>query len=340
MHANGGIAAVAEKMRRLGRDGDTILAHINPQEARALMQMGGRGTVNPATGALEFAREDTFDADLYAARNADVVAAYGNDPAALFQHYQDHGRSEGRVGNQREIEAREEGYAGEFGGGGYDTFRRDDDQIQDVVGRAAERENPERTEALHRALIDEYGYGGDFGEGGFGAFTRVQDPERMAAIGQFISDFRRDYTLLGGTQGPSVPGYITGGTVEDPVLTPRPMPMAGGVAMPGGIETVGVSRSPVTRGDVMMPIDYSPAATSFDAAMREQGVGTRHYVLVMGQDGNLFKKYVPSNTPGAQTEYAGVYGTVGGEHDFYPNSLGGLSEELDVAGLLGLDEDT
>ena len=337
MHANGGIAAVAERMRRLGRDGDTILAHINPQEARALMQMGGRGTVNPATGALEFAREDTFDADLYAARNADVVAAYGNDPAALFQHYQDFGRAEGRVGNQAEISARVEGYAGDFGGGGYGIFQRDDDQIQDVVGRSAERENPGRTEALNRALVDEYGYGGDFGEGGFGAFTRVQDPERMAAIGQFISDFRRDYTP---PAPPSVPGYITGGTVDNPVLTPRPMPMAGGVAMPGGIESVGVSRSPVTRGDVMTPIDYSPAATSFDAAMREQGVGTRHYVLVMGQDGNLFKKYVPSNTPGAQTEYAGVYGTVGGEHDFYPNSLGGVPEELDVAGLLGLDKDT
>ena len=337
MHANGGIAAVAERMRRLGRDGDTILAHINPQEARALMQMGGRGTVNPATGAIEFAREDTFDADLYAARNADVVAAYGNDPAALFQHYQDFGRSEGRVGNQREIEAREEGYAGEFGGGGYDIFREDDDQIQDVVGRAAERENPERAEALHRALIDEYGYGGDFGEGGFSAFTRVQDPERQAAIGQYVSDFRRDYAPQG---PPSVPGFIPSGTKDMNVQTPLPMPMAGGVAMPGGIETVGVSRSPVTTGDIMRPIDYSPAATSFDAAMRKQGVGTRYYVLVMGQDGNLFKKYVTSNTPGAQVEYAGVYGTVGGEHDFYPDSLGGVPEELDVAGLLGLDKDT
>jgi len=337
MHANGGIAAVAERMRRLGRDGDTILAHINPQEARALMQMGGRGTVNPATGAIEFAREDTFDADLYAARNADVVEAYGNDPDALFQHYQDFGRAEGRVANQAEIAARVEGYGGEFGGGGYGFFVEDDDQIQDVIGRSAERENPERAQALNRALVDEYGYGGDFGEGGFGAFTRVQDPERMAAIGQYISDFRRDYAPQG---PPSIPGFIPSGTTDMNVQTPLPMPMAGGVAMPGGIESVGVSRSPVTTGDIMRPIDYSPAATSFDAAMRKQGVGTRYYVLVMGQDGNLFKKYVTSNTPGAQVEYAGVYGTVGGEHDFYPDSLGGLPDELDVAGLLGLDKDT
>ena len=328
MYANGGIAAVAERMRRLGRDGDTILAHINPQEARALMQMGGRGTVNPATGAIEFAREDTFDADLYAARNADVVAAYGNDPAALFQHYQDFGRSEGRVGNQAEIAAREEGYAGEFGGGGYGFFVEDDDQIQDVVGRAAERENPERAEALHRALIDEYGYGGDFGEGGFSAFSRVQSPERRGAIGQFISDFRKNYS-----------DYVSGGGVD----TPRPDPQPGGVFdTAGGIETVGMSRSPVAPGDIMNTIDYQPAATSFNQAMEKQGIGSyRYFIMVIDPEtGGAVRKYVTEDTPGATPEYIGVYGTYGGEHDFYPNSLGGVPDELDVAGLLGLDKDT
>ena len=37
-----------------GRYGDTMLAHINPQEASLLKSMGGAGTINPQTGLREF----------------------------------------------------------------------------------------------------------------------------------------------------------------------------------------------------------------------------------------------------------------------------------------------
>lgn len=37
-----------------GRHGDTLLAHINPHEARLLASLGGSGTINPKTGLLEF----------------------------------------------------------------------------------------------------------------------------------------------------------------------------------------------------------------------------------------------------------------------------------------------
>ena len=37
-----------------GRFGDTMLAHINPQEAGLLSSMGGAGTINPRTGLREF----------------------------------------------------------------------------------------------------------------------------------------------------------------------------------------------------------------------------------------------------------------------------------------------
>ena len=50
----GGLAGAAEALRQQGRGGDTILAHINPQEARVLKSMGGAGTINPATGIMEF----------------------------------------------------------------------------------------------------------------------------------------------------------------------------------------------------------------------------------------------------------------------------------------------
>lgn len=46
-----GIAALLAKK---GRGGDTMLAHINPQEAAILKAMGGSGTINPETGLPEF----------------------------------------------------------------------------------------------------------------------------------------------------------------------------------------------------------------------------------------------------------------------------------------------
>ena len=50
----GGLAGAAEALRQQGRGGDTILAHINPEEARMLKAMGGSGTINPATGLMQF----------------------------------------------------------------------------------------------------------------------------------------------------------------------------------------------------------------------------------------------------------------------------------------------
>lgn len=45
--ARGGLA-------QMGRNGDTMLAHINPIEARMLLRNGGSGSINPATGLPEF----------------------------------------------------------------------------------------------------------------------------------------------------------------------------------------------------------------------------------------------------------------------------------------------
>jgi len=47
-----------QQLAMMGRDGDTMLAHINPEEAEMLKRMGGRGTINPATGLPEFAFGD------------------------------------------------------------------------------------------------------------------------------------------------------------------------------------------------------------------------------------------------------------------------------------------
>jgi hypothetical protein len=55
--AQGGIAGLkplAAEMAKMGRRGDTMLAHITPSEARMLRRRGGSGTINPSTGLPEF----------------------------------------------------------------------------------------------------------------------------------------------------------------------------------------------------------------------------------------------------------------------------------------------
>lgn len=51
---DGGLADVAKYLAAQGRNGDSILAHITPSEARLLKSMGGAGTINPKTGLPEY----------------------------------------------------------------------------------------------------------------------------------------------------------------------------------------------------------------------------------------------------------------------------------------------
>jgi len=50
----GDLRKIARLLQDKGRNGDTILAHINPREAALLREQGGAGTINPDTGLPEF----------------------------------------------------------------------------------------------------------------------------------------------------------------------------------------------------------------------------------------------------------------------------------------------
>lgn len=81
-----------------GNRGDTMLAHINPEEARLLKMMGGSGTINPKTGLPQFGPEEDYYFDLY----PDVKAAMeaegkGYNPSFAQAHYQNYGQTEGRT---------------------------------------------------------------------------------------------------------------------------------------------------------------------------------------------------------------------------------------------------
>jgi hypothetical protein len=58
--ARGGLAQAAQQLQAHGRHGDTMLAHINPQEAAMLQQAGGSGSINPHTGLPEFFNLGSF----------------------------------------------------------------------------------------------------------------------------------------------------------------------------------------------------------------------------------------------------------------------------------------
>jgi len=59
----GDLRKIARLLQDKGRNGDTILAHINPREAALLREQGGSGEINPETGLMEFADEEAgFDA--------------------------------------------------------------------------------------------------------------------------------------------------------------------------------------------------------------------------------------------------------------------------------------
>lgn len=59
------------------------------------------GTFILSMGMVSFAAEpgELFDADYYAQTNPDVVAAVGNSPEALYQHFMTNGMAEGRSGS-------------------------------------------------------------------------------------------------------------------------------------------------------------------------------------------------------------------------------------------------
>ena len=53
-YAKGGLHREAEHVRKAGREGDSVLIHVNPEELEWLKQNLGPGAINPETGLMEF----------------------------------------------------------------------------------------------------------------------------------------------------------------------------------------------------------------------------------------------------------------------------------------------
>jgi len=77
MGGTGGAMELAEMLRQMGRGRDTVLAHITPEEAQMLLDMGGSGTTNPNTGLPEFQEEDFFGSEFDPYGGQSVTSASG-----------------------------------------------------------------------------------------------------------------------------------------------------------------------------------------------------------------------------------------------------------------------
>jgi hypothetical protein len=96
------LPALAELLRSKGRGKDTVLAHITPKEAALLKRRGGRGSVNPDTGLLEYDDGD-FSGDSGGA-TVDVGPAPASfdsapvDPGATYTQTEQAGPSYAEMG--------------------------------------------------------------------------------------------------------------------------------------------------------------------------------------------------------------------------------------------------
>jgi hypothetical protein len=71
------LQALYHDVASMGREGDTTLAHINPQEAALLKALGGSGTINPNTGLPEYKKAVKSVVKLAVKVAPYVAAAYG-----------------------------------------------------------------------------------------------------------------------------------------------------------------------------------------------------------------------------------------------------------------------
>lgn len=93
MNQMGNARELAEMLRQMGRGKDTVLAHITPEEAQMLKDMGGSGTINPNTGLPEFldiySGDDTATFDYGQVFNAAPSPDFDLNAAISAQQAQD-----------------------------------------------------------------------------------------------------------------------------------------------------------------------------------------------------------------------------------------------------------
>jgi hypothetical protein len=86
---------MANRLAAKGRNGDTMLAHINPAEAQMLKQAGGSGKINPDTGLMAFDNPSQGDYGNSNYGSTNYGGLYGGGNGSSSSGYQNQGRGSG-----------------------------------------------------------------------------------------------------------------------------------------------------------------------------------------------------------------------------------------------------
>lgn len=177
-----GIKSIAQNLQAMGRNGDTILAHIMPEEAAMLKRMGGAGTINPKTGLPEFYFGDISSYGGSRPGGGGYSAGGGQDsPSESGPGPGMGGGGSGSSGNGRDSSSSNQSpsYTGGGGGGGGDGFNSAN---WGVGGGMLTPSNPSMS------------FSGGGGGGGFGIPTIMSNA--ASSIGQSLLNFSDTSTAL------------------------------------------------------------------------------------------------------------------------------------------------
>lgn len=215
------LADMAEMLRQVGaqnsREGmDTVLAHITPEEAMLLHQMGGSGRMDPATGALHF--DDSGDGD-----GGPGGPSEGGGPGA--NPGGENAATGGAYGSTADRDAAYGGGWGDIGGGIGDFFN-------DPVAFAARNLEPNIATPGVLGMMTGFATGGMLGTAGMAAMSQAAE-----TIGNGLTSAISSATGLTASAPPGTVDYSydsgpgSGGQWTPP--TQQSGPSVGGISLGG-----------------------------------------------------------------------------------------------------------
>lgn len=107
-----GLLNAAQRVQQAGRNGDTLLAHINPEEARLLDRVTDGASVNPHTGVLEFWDAGSAGDGHGTSGSSNSVSSGGPSASGSGGENAAHGETQGGTAG------RDASYGGGWGGDG------------------------------------------------------------------------------------------------------------------------------------------------------------------------------------------------------------------------------
>lgn len=202
---------VAKKLQDMGENEDTILAHINPQEAAMLKANGGSGKVNKKTGLLSFSFGDGVAEGGY---GAEGFGGFGGESMG--------GGREGGIGAAMAEAAGvaadpSSGLGGPGWGGGYGVNLSDYDAAQFGLTKDPVTIGPNIASAWADALAAARAKAATGVNFGLGLFGLPGKGLALSGAGKSLSDSigysnaMRDAAIAGGWAPESMPGGATGG---------------------------------------------------------------------------------------------------------------------------------